>query len=1100
MGYRIGVDVGDRSVGLAAVEYDDAGQPVQVLTAVSHIHDGGMDPGTGQSPASRLATAGVARRARRLLRNRRRRLKRLDEVLVACGITVPDGVLRHTFEPWHARAELASVFVPDASERARMLGIAIRHLARHRGWRNPWWSYARLEQESTPSESFSALMSAAEARFGRPAGEWVSLGALVADVGDVSVAIRPRTKGKLALEDPGPVISQRLRQEDMLAELRLILATQEVPAEDAEAICEAVFEQGKPHVPPERVGRCALLTDLPRASMACLEFQEYRVRDAVANLRVRTGRNSARALTPEEHDLVVDRLLDWREVEPPRWADVADWLKVTPRELKQPDIDQGGGAVAPCDRTSRAIEAKFKASSDLGAWWRAASPTDRAEVAAILTDSITSTEEVSGAVAALVGEWSEDTQQALDTLELQSGRAAYSREALQRLLEVMRIRRGNAYSARSEAFGLPADWQPAPPTLEDPIEHPAVARVNVIVRRFLASAIQKWGLPDAVVVEHVRSAFLGPTARAEFERELRGNATRTDKVRQELTTQGVTEPSRSDVRRYECIQRQNGVCLYCGATIGMKDSQLDHIVADSRGGSNRRDNLVAVCAWCNGQKGTMPFAAWAARSPRAGVSVEDARQRLRDWTRHQMTAAQFTRLKRDVARRLGMTEDAEDIQDRSIESTAYAAREMRARIHGSVLAEAQRRGVDRDIPVQVYSGSVTSSARRAGGVDTALRIRGKDVKDRFDRRHHAIDAAVLTTLSPGVAVTLRTRQAMRLSDMYAGDAPGWKEYRGATPSEQANFGAWTTIIGTLAGLLRAEIDADRIAVVRPLRLTPRVGAVHKDTIEPLVFRSLAGEFTAEEILRVCDRRIFDALTSEAGGASVEADGQRPDRLGLPDDADIELYPSNAAYVRVRGGAAAIGDTIQHARVYAWPTKDGFGYGIVRAYTGEYPAIGFSKHGVDVLTAPLPHHSMAMRTANPALRERIATGHARLIGWLTINDEIEIDLDSLSRGSGKMGDFLTHLPEYRWTLTGFYDANTISLAPRLLALEGADDATPVAVTRILQANRIPLAANVILGGAGCTVIRRTVLGRPRWNHPHLPSSWSLREEAEKAFMQ
>ena len=32
MGYRIGIDVGDRSVGLAAVEYDADGQALRVLT------------------------------------------------------------------------------------------------------------------------------------------------------------------------------------------------------------------------------------------------------------------------------------------------------------------------------------------------------------------------------------------------------------------------------------------------------------------------------------------------------------------------------------------------------------------------------------------------------------------------------------------------------------------------------------------------------------------------------------------------------------------------------------------------------------------------------------------------------------------------------------------------------------------------------------------------------------------------------------------------------------------------------------------------------------------------------------------------------------
>ncbi len=74
MAIRVGIDVGDRSVGAAAVEYDDDGWPIRILSAVSHIHDGGMDPDTAKSPQSRLATTGVARRTRRLTRRRRRRL------------------------------------------------------------------------------------------------------------------------------------------------------------------------------------------------------------------------------------------------------------------------------------------------------------------------------------------------------------------------------------------------------------------------------------------------------------------------------------------------------------------------------------------------------------------------------------------------------------------------------------------------------------------------------------------------------------------------------------------------------------------------------------------------------------------------------------------------------------------------------------------------------------------------------------------------------------------------------------------------------------------------------------------------------------------
>jgi len=945
------------------------------------------------------------------------------------------------------------------------------------------------------------MVEAAETRFVKAPGTWVTLGQIVAEVGNVTVAIRPRTRTSgvaLALQDPGPIISQRLRQEDTLAELRLILELQKVATKDAGAICRAVFEQAKPHVPLDRVGACSLVPALPRAASASLEFQEFRVRGAVANLRIRTGRKEDRPLTIDEYDTAVEALLGWRDPESPRWLDVAEMLAVSPKELKVPSIDDGGTSVAPTDRTSRALEAKFKSSTDLGIWWDSASPIERAELVTVITDSITSESELSGSLAALVNGWSEESMQALETLKLDAGRCSYSQEALRQIVAVMREQRCDVHEARKVAFGVSNDWQPPAPSFDDPVEHPTVARVNTIVRRYLMAAVAQWGLPETVVVEHVRSAFFGPTARGEFERELRFNTARREKVRGELTTQGVVNPSRGDERRYESIQRQNGICLYCGAAVTMANSQLDHIIADSQGGSNRRDNLVAVCSQCNGQKDKLPFAVWAKSTKRSGVSIDLARQRLKAWNRNDLTQGQFRRLQRDVARRLGLDEDSENVQDRSIESTAYAAREMRARIQTYLQHEAIKSGVTFAPSIEVYSGAVTSQARRAGGVDDLLRIRGKEAKDRFDRRHHAIDAAVLTSLSSGVAMTLRTRSALRNTDQLTGSQPGWKEYRGASKSEQDRFADWITVIRGLAALMKVQIEADRVPVTRPLRLKPSVGSVHKATIEPLVRVPLASALTANQILRVCDKRLYLALSKLADGHDFDSDATRPHGLGLPDDAELELFPSGAAYLKVRNGAVAIGDTIQHARVYAWRTKTGFGYGIVRVYTGEFPAIGFSKADVNVLTAALPAHSQAMRTANPTLRSRIESGEAKEIGWLAIDDELEIDVDSLSVGTTKIAEFLQMLPESRWTLTGFFASDKISLAPSLLALEGVDDATPEPVAKILRDNRVPLAANVVLGGAGCQVIRRTVLGRPRWVGNSLPTSWTPREEAEKAF--
>jgi len=464
-----------------------------------------------------------------------------------------------------------------------------------------------------------------------------------------------------------------------------------------------------------------------------------------------------------------------------------------------------------------------------------------------------------------------------------------------------------------------------------------------------------------------------------------------------------------------------------------------------------------------------------------------------------MTTVQHRRFIADVSRRLGLDEDPDGEMVRSIESTAYAAREMRGRVNSYLAAEAERRGISKPPQAVVYAGSITSQARKAGGVDARLRLRGKDVKSRYDRRHHAIDAAVLTTLNDGVARTLQLRNEKFVTHRFTGKVPDWAEFEGQTPGEMGTYATWRSTMASLAVLLEAEAQADRISVVRPLRLVPRVGLVHKATIEPLVIKPIGHSFTPEEILRVCNRRMFSVLTELA----ADSDGLAPDSarasvLGVPEDGIVELYPSNSAYLRVRGGAAALGDTVQHARIYAWQSRTGFSYGMVRMYTGEFPKIGFAQPGIDVMTAPLPAYSQAMRCATPSLRARILSGDARQIGWLTIDDEIEIDVAALRVGDTKVAKFLQAEPEQRWIVTGFSHWDKVSLAPAQLAFEGVSDATPNDVAEILKVNRIPLAVNVVLGGKDASIIRRTVLGRPRWSGSGLPISWIPEVEAAKSF--
>jgi CRISPR-associated endonuclease Csn1 len=1095
MKYRIGVDVGERSVGLAAVEYDDDGTPIKILSAVSHIHDGGMDPDTAKSPVSRLATAGVARRARRLVRNRRRRLQRLDNLLTDLGYNMPQAEVPQTHDAWFVRAKLSKGFEPNDQVRNHELLLAIRHIARHRGWRNPWHTWRRLEEAVIPSENFKAMMADATTRFGPRVAECQTLGQLVIAIAASGAPIRPKKKAVVGSSN-SPLMSRQIVQEDSLSELRQILAMQKLSLEDSDKICAEVFSQEKPHIPESRIGRCTLDPNDLRAPLAASEFQEFRILAVVANLRI--GR-AGRVLSDEQHDKVVELLSSWSSDERPRWTDVAELLTISPRELRQPSIDAEGGGAAPSNRTAIKIEKHFKEKTTVRKWWNSASSHDRSEFIAIITDLTgVDVETSSESLAEFMATWDEAIQESLDKLELESGRAAYSRTTLAKLNAVMREQRCDVHVARKLAFGVADDWQPPKPTFNDPIEHPAVSRVNVLVRRFLTTATQKWGAPETVIVEHVRGAFMGPTALRELENEIKNNTRRRDKTKAELASQGMENPSNTDVQRLETLTRQGSVCLYCGTSIGMRSSELDHILPRATGGGNRRDNLVAVCRECNAEKGKKAFVDFADHSGRPGVSLAEAITRVKNWEKGQMTFEQLKRLKRDVTKRLSMTSDeAEEV--RSIESTAYAAREMRQRIESFLGITSSSVTDETTSRVLVFQGLITSEARKAGGIDDQLRLRAATKKSRFDRRHHAIDAAVITTLHAPIAKTLKERAEMHSVDRATGHEPGWKEFAGHTLEQQKQFSVWQRKIGELANLLVSAIAQDKIAVVRPLRLVPRVGSVHKDTISKLVSKPINDKFNEDELQRVVNTRILEKLlplVNATGGLDAQPD--RKSLLGIKKD-EIHLFAERAAAIPVRGGSVEIGSTVQHARVYAWKTSKGFSYGMVRMFTGEFARIGFLKSGIDIFTEPLPATSQAVLRADSTLRKKIASGDAKQIGWITIGDEIEIDVESHKSKPGKLGDFLNLISDERWSLSGFFASDKISIIPRYLATEGVDeDATPLLVKEILKENRIPTSLNVLFSRPTCTVIRRSILGTVRWTGRGAPVSWVPGVEARKAF--
>jgi len=1101
---HVGVDVGENSLGLAAIEKDGDGFPVAVPHLLVVLHDGGKDgmASNQTSSVSRKASGGMARRVRRLFRNRRRRRLALERLLAEIGFPT-ESYGDSTYEPWEARIALLKDRVEDDRERRRLLSIAIRHMANHRGWANAWVSIDSYVWKEEPSKEFERAVAAA--------AESDSLGTV-----DPRSLRYQADLAALAL-DHRTLIRQRggrdnllgvQRRVDVVREWRQICRVQGVDDGTFLSLARVAFGQEKPKVPIERVGNDWLpgYTNRKRAIVASMEHQEFKIRQAVANLAVReSARSNQRSrLSPEDQRLIADQLLgEVDKDKAPSWKDVAEWVGVAPHLLVHASPEEQLTGRAPINTTVVAIHSLPKKHPVL-AWWQGADAELRSEFVRWFADpaAIEIRSESEAAFEQIFESLDEKELEAAQKLRFSSGRSGHSIEALRRINAEIEASGDTYVQVRNRLFGGGEDIRPKDlASLDTQADHPTLQRILPPLRRFLFALKRRHGeYPEQVVIEHVREAFLGFEAKREAALRMLRNRRDRELAQQDIANAGLglVNASDADLRRFQAIRRQNSACLYCGATPGWSGFELDHIVPRASGGNSTQANLVAVCRLCNAAKGKRPFAVFAQSGDRPVVSIDDALRRVEEMDRGRIDARQFWRLKQEMKRRLKQTEEDEAIDERALASTAYAAVDMRERIQMSLGLGPER--------VPVYSGRIVSMARHASGIDKAITIReGIDTKSRFDRRHHAIDAAVAAMLNPSVARTLAERDDLRRESKLTGVDNGWREYEGSSPRAIERFRQWKTAMIRLAELVDEKLRADEVVVMQPVRFSGRHSKLHEDGRAPHARRRLGAAWTSVDRARIVDDRVYEALSAglQAGDPLPEDDARTlrlPSGRMLTADDEIFIFPDGSArHPLPNASSAPLGGSVHHARLFRWPGKGGaWNAGIVRVFASDLYDLEGGVEG-PILSAPLLARSRAVRRSQLPVREAIERGIAEQVGSFVIGDEIEI-VPSEWGTSGKAGEFFARFPERRWRLTGWEQEGVLNLRPMYLALEGAtlasDDEEPD--SRLVRISRteediikrtLRVAPSWLWKTPSTRVVRRTALGEPREATTGVPMSWS-----------
>lgn len=297
------------------------------------------------------------------------------------------------------------------------------------------------------------------------------------------------------------------------------------------------------------------------------------------------------------------------------------------------------------------------------------------------------------------------------------------------------------------------------------IKHPLVRHRLMLFRRLLANQVKRFGPPDLIVLEAVRSLAMSNKAKADHLKRVDEFRKRRETAREQLRSAGESA-SRKAIIRYRLWEEAGGRCPFCLQTIERTElahsADIEHLVPRSRVDCNELFNLTVAHLRCNRElKGD--------RTPYEAFHNTDRWDAIKH---NAETCFKGQSLRRKLE--IFLSDKAEELIERraDLQHTAYIARVIR---HVTLLQLGWLGEDGRDptpekqnpaLRFQVTNGQLTGRLRQAWGLNQLLHPLPQGVhfhelpddqqkqfqeKNRGDLRHHALDAMVISCTWPWLA-------------------------------------------------------------------------------------------------------------------------------------------------------------------------------------------------------------------------------------------------------------------------------------------------------------------------------------------------------------
>lgn len=269
--------------------------------------------------------------------------------------------------------------------------------------------------------------------------------------------------------------------------------------------------------------------------------------------------------------------------------------------------------------------------------------------------------------------------------------------------------------------------------LEQELSNPVVKRSVSQAIKVLNAITRTYGEPDVINVELARELSKNFADRQNIKKNQENNMQSNEKAKEEILKLGKSNPTGQDIVKYKLWKEQDGICVYSGKHISIEDLfteavDVDHIIPYSMCFDDTYKNKVLVLSSENRQKGNR-------------IPYQYMQEKGRDLDEYEIRVNNIIKnysKKQRVLKQRFTREDANEWKDRNIQDTQYISRLMYNLIKDHVQFS-NNENFERK--VFTVNGQITSHIRKRLGINK--------IRENGDE-HHAIDAAIIATVSQGM--------------------------------------------------------------------------------------------------------------------------------------------------------------------------------------------------------------------------------------------------------------------------------------------------------------------------------------------------------------